>query len=130
MVEALKKSVNSLALITATLLSLLVIGYVQAEQLRDPTRPADMLGRGQAVVVSAPGPVLQSVLISPQRRIAIISGKTLKVGDQFGDSHVVSISDTEVVLQNGKAQQTLKLFPDVQKRHAANSTNAKIDRRQ
>lgn len=111
------------------LASLGAASSVQAEQLRDPTRPADMLGRGQAEV-AAPGPVLQSVLISQQRRIAIISGKTLRVGDKFGDSRIVSITETEVVLQNGKAQKTLKLFPDVQKRLTSSGANAKTDHRQ
>ncbi|MGZ3237429.1 MAG: MSHA biogenesis protein MshK [Burkholderiaceae bacterium] len=126
MVEALKKSIK-LPIAQAVLMLLFPIAAssVHAEQLRDPTRPADMLGRGQSEV-AASGPVLQSVLISPQRRIAIISGKTFRVGDKFGDSHVVSISETEVVLQNGKAQQTLKLFPDVHKR-LTSSNSAKSD---
>jgi MSHA biogenesis protein MshK len=88
-----------------------------------------MLGRGQAEAAT-PGPVLQSVLISPQRKIAIISGKTLRVGEKFGDSRVVSITESEVVLQNGRAQQTLKLFPDVRKRLTSTGAAAKTDHRQ
>ncbi|HEY8100815.1 MAG TPA: MSHA biogenesis protein MshK [Burkholderiaceae bacterium] len=123
----MKKSIKSLiAQAVLMLLFPIAASNAYAEQLRDPTRPADMLGRGQSEV-AAPGPVLQYVLISPQRRIAIISGKTLKVGDKYGDAHVVGISETEVVLQNGKTQQTLKLFPDVHKRLTSSGSSAKSD---
>jgi len=83
-----------------------------AEDLVDPTRPPT--GFGQSSFDAVPvGPVLQSILISPSRRVAIISGKTLKVGDKFGDAQVVAISENDVVLRTGKGQQVLKLYPSL-----------------
>jgi len=83
---------------------------VWAQEIADPMRPPVGFAQGQIEETPA-GPVLQSVLISPTRKIAIISGKTVKVGDKFGDAKVVSIADNEVVLQSGKNRQVLKLFP-------------------
>ena len=100
-----------------TLMGLLVVAASSsAEVLVDPTRPptalipAHVLAAGETT-----GPVLQSVLVSRGRRIAIISGKEVRVNDKFNGARVVRISDTEVVLRSGKQVQTLKLFPDVGK---------------
>jgi MSHA biogenesis protein MshK len=129
MVEALNKIVKSFAIHGLVLMSSqLVVSGSYAEQLLDPTRPPDLAGQAQTGAVPT-GPVLQSVLISPQRRVAIISGKTLTVGEKFGEARVISITESEVILRNGKEIQTLKLFPDVQKRLTSGSVNTKTDHR-
>jgi len=95
-----------------------------AENLPDPTRPPANLGaNGQltAAKPETPGPVLQSILIAPDRRIAIISGKALRVGEKFGDAQVIAISENEVVLQignnkQGNNRQVLNLYPSLQAR--------------
>jgi len=86
----------------------------QVAGLVDPTRPpvvssAEVKGEAAA----AAGPRLQSVLISPARRIAVISGKTLALGEKYGDATVVSISETTVRLRSASQVQTLHLFPEV-----------------
>jgi MSHA biogenesis protein MshK len=94
------------------LLTLLLSCSAEAQDLVDPMRPP--VGIGQFQVDATPaGPVLQSVLISPSRRIAIISGKTVKTGDKFGDAQVVAINENEVVLKDGKSRQVLKLYPSL-----------------
>jgi MSHA biogenesis protein MshK len=90
-----------------------------AEALPDPTRPPGSFGQPQDGGPT-PGPVLQSVLISPTRRVAIISGKTLRVGDKFNDAQLVKISENEVVLRTGKNLEVLKLYPLLRKQ-ASNS---------
>ena len=62
------------------------------------------------------GPVLQSILISPKRHLAIISGQTVALYGKYGDQTLIKMSETEVVLRNGKELQTLKLFPDFDKK--------------
>ena len=94
------------------LVALCAFHCVAAEDLVDPTRPPAGLGKFQADVASA-GPVLQSILISPTRRIAIISGKAVKAGEKYGDAQVVAIGENEVVLKTGKSQQVLKLYPSL-----------------
>jgi MSHA biogenesis protein MshK len=94
-----------------------------AQQLPDPTRPPTVIGQGEEVV--SVGPVLQSVLIAPDRKMAIISGQTVRLGEQFNGAKLVSVSETQVVLRNGSEQQTLKLFPDIDKHRSS----AKVDTR-
>ncbi len=89
------------------------------EVLRDPTRPpAVLLAPGDRANAES-GPVLQSVRLSRGQYTAIVSGKTVKVGDSVGNARVLRIGETEVVLKRGNGLQTLKLFPDVEKRPAS-----------
>jgi len=93
---------------------LLLASPASAQELSDPTRPPASLNpaaAGEAAATSAP--VLQSVKISPGKRSAIISGREVKLNGKFGHARVVRITETEVVLRNGKNVQKLKLFPDV-----------------
>ena len=102
------------------LLCLLPVGLAPAaEALPDPTRPpaeASIMGGGGAV--PAGGPVLQSVLIGPGRKSAVIGGQLLEEGDLFGDAKVVKISEGEVILSGPGGEQTLRLFPGVEKKPA------------
>ena len=56
---------------------------------------------------------LQSVIISPQYRAAIINGETVKLGDKSGDSRLVEVRENSVVLQNAHGRRVLELFPKV-----------------
>ena len=98
------------------LLAALMANSACAEALSDPMRPPVVVGP-QADVNSAPtGPILQSVMISPQRRAAIIGGQTATIGGKFGNARVIKISESEVVLESDGKLQTLSLFPGVEKR--------------
>lgn len=90
---------------------------VVAQTLADPTRPPTSLGTSPEphAATNAAGPELQSVLISPTRRVAIINGQSIKLGEKFGEATLVKIGESEVVLRNGQDVQVLKLFPNVQK---------------
>lgn len=103
---------------------MLCLSLVHAQDMIDPTRPPAALNSRPepAAGTQAGGAVLQSVLISPTRKAAIISGRTVALGENFGDAKVVKITETEVVLRNGKEMQTLKLFPDIEKRPGASRT--------
>lgn len=96
---------------------------VRAETLPDPTRPPAFLfapadGEGPPAEGSGGGLVLQSVLIAPNRRSAIIGGRTLAVGDRIGDFTLMRVSEGEVQLRGPEGARTLKLFPAVTKRLA------------
>ncbi len=94
---------------------------VGAENLIDPTRPPVSMGSmaQETDAAFASQSKLQSVLISPGRRVAMVSGKTVRVGDTVGDMRVLKIGESEVVLGSGKSVQTLKLFPALEKRQVA-----------
>jgi MSHA biogenesis protein MshK len=100
-----------------------------AENLTDPTRPPAGFGKNQAADAVASVPVLQSILISPTRKIAIISGKTLKAGDKLGDAQLVTIGENEVVLRTGKQVQVLKLYPSLRKQALNSRAGGELDGR-
>ena len=89
----------------------------QAAPFADPTRPPNALPSGDgALAVPEGGPRLESVLIAPDRRIAVISGQQYRMGDKYGEGRVVRITESEVAIRNGEAVEVLKLFPGVDKR--------------
>ena len=104
-------------------------GACAADNLTDPTRPPASIGvAGQgnvAAETAATGTVLQSVLISSGRRVAVISGQNVRLGEKYGNARVVRITESEVVLKDGKETQVLKLFPDVEKRRVASKSRVK-----
>lgn len=101
------------------------------DNFSDPTRPPASIGKAEQgnVTPEVAGIVLQSVLISSGRRVAVISGQNVKLGEKFGDARVVKITESEVVLKNGKDTQILKLFPDIEKRRVSTKSRAKRDSR-
>lgn len=91
-----------------------------AEGLSDPTRPPsgfDFSASGAKPAEGTPAPlVLESVLIHPDLRTAIISGERLTLGQKIRGLRLVRIGETEVVLLDGGERRTLKLYPGVQKK--------------
>lgn len=90
-----------------------VAASAQGGVLVDPTRPPVVSTASAKDAAPAAGPRLQSVLISPARRIAVISGKTIALGEKFEGATVVAITETTVRLRGADQNQTLHLFPDV-----------------
>jgi MSHA biogenesis protein MshK len=82
----------------------------QAAPFADPTRPPDAKGdEGDGAARS--GPRLESVLIAPDRRIAVISGQQVTIGSRFGDGEVVGITESEVRIRKPAGEESLRLFP-------------------
>lgn len=90
-----------------------------SETLPDPTRPPAEAGLAGEIATVTSGPVLQSVKIAPGHRMAVIGGQLLAEGDRFGTAKLVSVTESEVVLQGPEGRQMLKLFPGVEK-HVTN----------
>jgi len=51
--------------------------------------------------------ILQSTLISGERRVAIVNGRTVAIGDHLGSAKITDIQDNEIVLRRG--QRTFRL---------------------
>lgn len=86
-----------------------------AQTLPDPTRPPAAAIPAAAASTAAPTavPQLQSVLVGPAagaRRIAVIDGESVHVGESFHGARVVRIADNEVELQRGRERQVLRLY--------------------
>jgi MSHA biogenesis protein MshK len=90
-------------------------GFAHAQPLADPTRPPNVV-QGAAAAEEAPANQLQSVLLSPTRKLAVINGETVPLGGKYRDATLVRITATEVVLKSGTQTETLKLFPGVEKK--------------
>ena len=94
------------------------------QALSDPTRPppawiaAHPKAAGAPATEQAAASQLQSLLIGPSRRYAIIDGQLLGVGDRYRDARVVAVRPDGVVLRSASGTRTLKLFPDVEKHPA------------
>jgi MSHA biogenesis protein MshK len=86
-----------------------------AAPFADPTRPPSFTAPSEAAPSGRPR--LESVLIGPDRRIAVIDGQRVQLGERFRGGQVVSISESEVVIRSGQASETLRLFPQVEKQN-------------
>lgn len=90
---------------------------IAAQPLRDPTRPpagvftGDASGSGKSRPRS--GMVLQTVLISPDRQAAVISGRLMSVGDTISGFRLAEIREGEVLMKGRNGTRTLQLFPGV-----------------
>lgn len=104
-------------LLTTVLLCLPAIAA--ADTLPDPTRPSIDLSSSGAASASdvltdeTATRGLQSIIISPLYRAAIINGETVRVGDKVGDDRLVEVRENSVVLQNAQGRRVVELFPKV-----------------
>lgn len=100
------------ALIRIVGLSLLVaISQSVQAQLDDPTRPANASNTASSETKVTSSWDLSSILVSPQRSIAIINGKTVRTGETLSGASVLSINETGVKLRHRGKIILLKLFP-------------------
>jgi MSHA biogenesis protein MshK len=111
------EAVNPVRMLLAAAVLLGAYGAAPAQMLRDPTRPPAQLVALRAGAAGAGGasaaPQLQSVLIGRQaggRRVAVIDGETVRLGDSFRGARVARMTQTEVELVRGRERQVLKLF--------------------
>ncbi len=96
------------------LAGMLFAAAAAAQGLADPTRPPAALasaGSGAA----AGGPVLQSVMLSPGRKVAMISGEMVALGERYGSARLVRLTESEAELKDGTETIVLSLYPQVRK---------------
>jgi hypothetical protein len=84
------------------LLTLLLCTTTSAtELLRDPTRPLSLNGDSGD---------LNEIIISPQRKVAVIGGHEFRVGDEYGGITVLAIEPNTVKIEQDNVESTLNLF--------------------
>jgi MSHA biogenesis protein MshK len=106
----------------ATLLALLLAAAgVHAAPFADPFRPPREIEAPAASASATPasGPRLESVLIAPDRRIAVINGEQYTEGASFGEGRVLRITESEVVIARAGREESLTLFPRIGRRAGA-----------
>jgi MSHA biogenesis protein MshK len=87
----------------------LLAGTASAQVFNDPMRPpayAPVAG-----VASAPEWQLTSVIISRDRRVAVINGETVTIGSSVGNAAVVNIKPSAVVLERNGEEILVNLLP-------------------
>lgn len=77
-------------------------------ELADPMRPG---GHAPRSSVSAPHWVLQSTLVSDSRRLAVVNGDIVRVGDRVAGARVLSIHSGEIWLERRGRRFRLGLTP-------------------
>ena len=92
---------------------LLIAATAQAAPFADPFRPPRQAEQAATGEQAAPAAAtrLESVLIAPDRRIAVINGQQYTEGARFGSGRVLRISEAEVVIRHADRDEALKLFP-------------------
>lgn len=87
-----------------------------AQALSDPTRPPQVSAAAAAVAPGAAASRLQSVLISPARKLAVIDGRTVPLGGMVDGATLVAIRESEVVLQKGSERETLRFHSGIERK--------------
>ena len=93
--------------------------------MNDPTRPPASFGSSEPDAGGG-GIMLQSVLISPSQKAAIINGVLVPLGGKYGDAVLVEVSEKEAVLRSGGIRQVLKLHPGVDMKQIGSAAAAGI----
>ena len=108
------EAVNPMRAVLAAILLLAAQAGAHAQALQDPTRPpGQFAARDGAGPALSAQPQLQSVLIARAaggRRVAVIDGETVRLGDSFRGARVVRVTQAEVELARGRERQVLKLY--------------------
>lgn len=78
----------------------------------DPLQPPPGFGvAGAGVAAAEEQPVLQSVLLSAQRKIALINGRSIPLGGRFGSYRLIELDARSAVLQGPQGRLKLYLMP-------------------
>lgn len=86
---------------------ILLMSLAVHAELQDPTRPADpeMVKGGNVGL-----PTLTAIMISSDRRTAVINGQVVKVGDEVAGMTIISIEPNSVQLEGTQGKITLTLI--------------------
>lgn len=91
------------------LLTLILLVSQQAQCLQDPTRPTSYRAVGKKQQLK-----LESVLVSPSRRVAVINGQVVGEGDKIGSAKVIQIRKEGVkISNNGKLVELVLKRPAI-----------------
>ena len=106
----------------------LLLGLLPAAALAlsDPTRPSAGLESAGTETAAPVERGLQSIIIAPGRRAAIINGQTVELGGIYGDARLIQVNERSIVLRGKRGKQVMQLFPGVkmQKRVRPRSLSA------
>lgn len=92
------------------LVALLLIGFCDVslgdEILRDPTRPYIA---SEYITAATPRFVVNAIIVSAERRIAIVNGRRVSVGGSVGGATVIVIEKDHLILEKDDERITAGL---------------------
>lgn len=100
-----RKSTRHLAAIALALTSAPTLCLAD-QPFRDPTRPYTATERGAA---SSPRFVVNAIIVSAERRVAIVNGRRVGVGSSFDGATVIAIEKDQLILEIGGKRITAGL---------------------
>jgi hypothetical protein len=89
-----------------------------------------MSARGAAGKIEQSGWILQTVLISPERRYAIINGEVVPLGGSIAGAELVAVAEERVTLRTREGLRVVHLLPDVTRLGAADASPGSAKRLQ
>lgn len=98
--------------------SLLLAAFSARAQgaLADPTQPPAGMAAPNMDAVAETGPVLQSVVIPKKGKpVAVIGGKQVRLGELYGESRLIKLTEKEAVLEGPAGIERLMLTPGIEK---------------
>jgi MSHA biogenesis protein MshK len=101
------------------------LAAAQSAPLADPTRPPGAGAESGAEAATTAAARLQSVLISPTRRVAVIDGKAVALGGRIGAATLETVTESAAVLRYADRRETLWLMPGVDKRERRGAAAAR-----
>ncbi len=105
-------------LFAAALAFIAFVAAAHAQALHDPMRPPSYASAAAADAVSGPqdGIVLQSIVLSAGRKLAVIGGRTYRTGERLGEARITAISAHSVTLREAGKTRVLSLLPAAARR--------------
>ncbi|SMB29880.1 conserved protein of unknown function [Sterolibacterium denitrificans] len=103
-----------------------------AAALADPTRPPAALVETavqEEEQPDQPPPLgLQTVLLRKGAKpLAIINGQSVELGGMLGESRLISLTETEAVLQGANGKETLRLMPDAERKTVVPTAPSQVE---
>jgi MSHA biogenesis protein MshK len=112
-------------IVAATLFCAFLLVPEGLAELADPTRPPGFGGEAAAIRPSAPL-IVTSILVSSGRKIAVIDGRSVKVGDSIGGARILEIAPDTVVVRTRTGTAELRLaLPSVKRPTPGDGGSAK-----
>ena len=102
----------SVALVFCALSPSLVLAQTR---FADPTQPPGAVSSTGEVAEQSSERALQSVIIPKRGKpVAVIGGKEVRLGEEYGDSRLIKLTEREAVLEGPSGKESLFLTPNVE----------------
>ena len=109
----------------ALALSAAMAGVQAQTVMSDPTAPPTGFAASAGDTSEAPGSLLQSIKIPKKGKpVAIIGGQEVKLGELYGDSRLIKLTEREAVLEGPSGNEHLMLTPGIEKTNITKKSSA------